>query len=133
MEYFQTMSPPLLRIYIEVSQGMLGGFIFMALYGLIQQTTIGRDEGPIRRFVARYDKYSYDIYLTHHIFILGPITLLHATSSFMANVLMILTVTLLSAVVLHSLSGRLSLAINGLYENYFSARVRSVLGTPLLS
>ena len=52
------------------------------------------------------DKYSYEVYITHHIFILGPFSMLFFSASSCVNILVILVLTVLTAIVLHRVSSQ---------------------------
>lgn len=54
------------------------------------------------------DRYSYQIYLTHHFFILGPLSLMALTANSWFNVLIILALTVLTAVLLQKISAKIS-------------------------
>lgn len=55
-------------------------------------------------FVRLSDRYSYYIYITHHLFILGPFSLAYLTSSTMLNLVLIILLTMFSAAFLMYLS-----------------------------
>lgn len=54
----------------------------------------------VRRLLDLSDKYSYGIYLTHHIFILGSLSLMSFTPYLSLNIAMILFVTVITGVAL---------------------------------
>lgn len=60
------------------------------------------------KFLKIIDVFSYDIYITHHIFILGPFSLIMVTPFTLLNVTIILAVTCFSALLLHKLSIRIT-------------------------
>ncbi len=62
----------------------------------------------IQRILQLSDRYSYQIYLTHHFFILGPFTLMALTANSWLNVLIILMLTVLTAVLLQKISAKIS-------------------------
>lgn len=62
----------------------------------------------IQRILQLSDRYSYQIYLTHHFFILGPFTLMALTANPYINVAIILFFTVLTAVLLQKLSAKIS-------------------------
>lgn len=72
-----------------------GCFLFLLLYDLIGLCGI-RDNLMVN-FV---DKYSFEIYLTHHVYILGPFSVAYYLPSVILNILVILTLTLLSSILI---------------------------------
>ena len=56
--------------------------------------------------VSLFDKYSYYVYITHHIFLLGPFSLAFITNSIYINVMIILVAICLSSYVLKKISDR---------------------------
>ena len=48
------------------------------------------------------DKYSYDFYIAHMIFIKGVLSVLDLTNSYILNILLMLIATSVSAYILHS-------------------------------
>ncbi len=57
------------------------------------------------------DRYSYMVYLTHHIFILGALSTMQMTSNFVVNIILAITLTIISAIVLHWVSEKVSVLI----------------------
>lgn len=79
-----------------ILHGIGGSLIFLILYRIYVYYNISRDF-----FLIKYiDKYSYEIYLTHHLFILGPFSLLFYTINIYINILIIILMTLISAFLL---------------------------------
>ena len=62
----------------------------------------------IQRILRLSDRYSYQIYLTHHFFILGPLSLMALTANSYVNVVLILLLTVLTAVLLQKISAKIS-------------------------
>ena len=62
----------------------------------------------IQRILRLSDRYSYQIYLTHHFFILGPLSLMALTANSYVNVVLILLLTVLTAVLLQKTSAKIS-------------------------
>ena len=62
----------------------------------------------IQRILKLSDRYSYQIYLTHHFFILGPFTLMALTANSWLNVGIVLLLTVLTAVLLQKFSEKIS-------------------------
>ncbi len=62
----------------------------------------------IQRILRLSDRYSYQIYLTHHFFILGPLSLMALTANSYVNVVLIPLLTVLTAVLLQKTSAKIS-------------------------
>ena len=62
----------------------------------------------IQRILRLSDRHSYQIYLTHHFFILGPLSLMALTANSYVNVVLILLLTVLTAVLLQKISAKIS-------------------------
>ena len=62
----------------------------------------------IQRILRLSDRYSYQIYLTHHFFILGPLSLMALTANSYVNVVLVLLLTVLTAVLLQKTSAKIS-------------------------
>ena len=62
----------------------------------------------IQRILRLSDRHSYQIYLTHHFFILGPLSLMALTANSYVNVVLILLLTVLTAVLLQKTSAKIS-------------------------
>lgn len=58
----------------------------------------------VQKLVQFSDRYSYQIYLTHHFFILGPFTLMAVTENGYFNLFLICVLTILTAVVVQRCS-----------------------------
>lgn len=61
-----------------------------------------------KRILKVVDKYSYEVYITHHIFILGPFSMLFLLACPFANILFIILWTILTALVLRRVSSWLT-------------------------
>ncbi len=55
----------------------------------------------LQKFLYIVDIYSYDIYLTHMIYVTGILSLLNVTNFFVINIAITLSAIIISAVVLH--------------------------------
>lgn len=60
-----------------------------------------------RAIIKISDQYSYTVYLAHHIFILGSLSVLGLTKIFAINVILAVALTVLSALVLEKLSDKI--------------------------
>lgn len=103
--YFEHLSPvnKLPVRYVPWSKFFLGSFLFVTMYLLfskINWETLPKTATAIRTLAF----YSYEIYLTHQIFILGPFSLLNLTSLKIVNLLVIAVLVTVSTVFLKWLS-----------------------------
>jgi peptidoglycan/LPS O-acetylase OafA/YrhL len=57
-----------------------------------------------KKLVHAMDKYSYELYLTHHVFILGPFSILFITNNTMVNIIVCFFASVTTAVVLKKIS-----------------------------
>ena len=86
--------------YDYILHGIGGSLIFLILYRMYIYYDISRDF-----FLIKYiNKYSYEIYLTHHLFILGPFSILFYSMNVYINILIIILMTLISAFLLKYIS-----------------------------
>ena len=99
-------------IYCNFAHVSLGCSIFLLLRQLPFELNNSRFNAEINKVLALSDKYSYDIYLVHHFFILGPASLMALTGFLPANIVIIIVITLVCAVVVNKLSGLIKSAFN---------------------
>lgn len=69
---------------------------------------------PLQKPLLFLDKLSYEIYIVHYMFIQGAVSLLHSTRFMPINLLLILTASLLYAILLHWLSSKIMKSIKNL-------------------
>lgn len=69
-----------------------GIFIFLLIYKTVRHLRFGNN---IRQLLNK--RGGYEIYLTHHIFIIGPLSLLSVTPFSIFNILIVIIITLLSS------------------------------------
>lgn len=69
------------------------------------------------RILEWSDKYSYDVYITHMIYIKGVLSVLDLTDNYIVNILFMLILTALSAMMLHRLCEILKIIMLNLAEN----------------
>lgn len=62
------------------------------------------------------DKYSYYIYLVHQLFILNDYSFLNKTNSLFLNIIIIIILTLVSAIVLHYITNKINYLIKKINE-----------------
>lgn len=85
-------------------QVFLGCTIFILLFDLFSKTKRLRSKKYLTKIVHVIDDYSYEIYITHHIFILGTFSILKITPYVAFNVMIIIMLTSLSALILKKIS-----------------------------
>lgn len=96
--YFSSWDDILRDTLFGVGLHALGGcLLFLFLYFLFSTTSWGIKK---KDYFLWLDKYSFEIYLTHHIFILGPFSLLGSGDYPIFHVGLIVVLTLLSAFLL---------------------------------
>lgn len=86
------------RIFIHVQNCghmLLGVSIFLLLLTLFQYVPVRK-----RNILDISDRYSYDIYIVHHIYILGPFSLMEITQYKIINIITILILIILSSIFL---------------------------------
>ena len=62
--------------------------------------------------VKCFDKYAYYIYICHHVFMLGPLSLAHIYTPNIYNIVLMLTLTILTTILLKYISGKVILFLN---------------------
>lgn len=85
-----------------------GLFIIIFTIALINKLDIIRKN----KIILIADKYSYEVYLTHHVFILGPFSLIAITNNLSINIFTIIILTILSSTILSYISSNISTFIN---------------------
>ena len=73
--------------------------------------------GKLLKITKLLDNYSYEIYLVHHPFILGPLSLMQITNSCVLNIFIILIITISFAYALKKITSR---HINFIQQNNIS-------------
>lgn len=66
-----------------------------------------------QKFLKLSDRYSYAVYLSHHIYILGALSVMNLTKYLWLNIMLALMLTLVTAVLLHELSEKIRKIIPG--------------------
>lgn len=61
----------------------------------------------LHKFLDFTDRFTYDVYLTHHFLIIGPLSLMELTDMLPVNIFVILALILLSAGIVHFISERM--------------------------
>ena len=93
----------LLNLEYLYAQALLGICLFATLYLWLRRLPLGRHAWA-RRFLTQADRYSYDIYLTHMIFVKGILSLIGLTRSWPANLLVIVVISGVCGIVLYKVS-----------------------------
>lgn len=89
---------------------VLGLLIVLTPICVVNRLNIQFKEVPL--LIRRFDEYSYYVYITHHIFILGPLSIAFVFASPSINILLISILTIVSAIILKFLSDRSIYYIN---------------------
>jgi len=87
---------------LQYSQAILGLTLFFSLYAFFSKININKFNF-IKKIVSFSDKYSYDIYITHQIFILGPFGIMTLFPNNYLNVFFALILIFLSGYLLNVL------------------------------
>lgn len=87
-------------IIFGISNGLLGIFLFVLLY---KPKNIYNNQSVLK-VINYFDNISYEMYITHYAFIVGPFTIWGGSDSLLVNILLVLTATYLSAVLLNKAS-----------------------------
>lgn len=90
--YFYTIKSVNLNVFfnnyfVNWQHTLLGISIFLLLYVLIENKEVNKN--IFINFINYISKLSYEIYLTHQIFILGPLSLLHTSKYLSLNLIII--------------------------------------------
>lgn len=89
-------------LFYQYEHACFGITIFLCLYSFFSKI---KGDFINKRFVLLEftDTYSYDIFITHYLYILSPFTLMKLTNSSFLNITVIIIVTLMSALLLHKI------------------------------
>lgn len=106
---FKALAYELFRSYAHVT---LGISIFILMRSALSIITKNKLSKPIVKMCDLSDKYSYDIYLVHLFFILGPFSLMALTPSLPINILLIIICIFVSSVFVNFLSCKIQTLFN---------------------
>lgn len=84
--------------YINYSKCILAIAVFLVLYLGVKENRIVR--GKISRLLDASDKYSYDIYLVHMMYVKGMLSVLDITDYLVVNLILMVVIIIFSAFVL---------------------------------
>lgn len=101
----------ILNILVLNSHILLGSAIFIIFYKLFKNINILLNETR-KKYIDIVDKYSYYIYITHHVFILGPFSLISLTPKLLINLLIIIACIIISSYILKSITDLIIKIIN---------------------
>ncbi len=96
----------ILNIIATYKNLFIGIGVFLLIYIIGEEKVDGIKQYKI---VNLLDKYSYDIYLTHLIFILGPSSLLYITNYLFINCCIIFVCIFISAIILNKITEKINL------------------------
>jgi len=85
---------------------LLGSWIFSILYNVFIHLMPFNKH--LMRVIKCVDLYSFEIYLTHHIFIISPLSLLFFTPNYIFNIFTIIIITACASFILNRIALRLS-------------------------
>lgn len=101
---------PLRRLYgifCEYAHATLGCSLFFAMKRWFTRLHLTHpSNGALKQFCDISDRFSFDIYLVHQFFIIGPLSLMDITKFKSANIALIFVLILISAYALNQISGR---------------------------
>ena len=96
----------MMKMMIRNSHILLGAAIFVILYKLLK--CIEKWLKPfIKKILDGFDRYSFYIYITHAVFIVGPFSLIYITKNIFINVILIILCILASSVILEKVIGNI--------------------------
>ena len=88
------------RIAVFYTQSLIA--VFMLLWFI----NVFKNKKTVK-IVECIDKYSYEIYLVHYMFIVGPVSLMHITESWIVNIAVTLIATCITAFCVNKVSNKL--------------------------
>lgn len=90
------------RVYVSYSQGLLGFWIFITSYWILNK--LPKIRVMIYPAFLKCDKLSYYIYIVHCSFLRGVLNLNQATNSLLVNTLLFLMCTILLSIIIKAIS-----------------------------
>ena len=85
---------------------LLGVSLFLILYAIYIK--FFQHISGITRILKLSDKYSYDVYLVHHIYILGPLSILNLQISIFLKIIMLIGLISVQSIIVHKTSALLN-------------------------
>ena len=90
------------NVVFEYSQCILAFWIFFFLYWLCErQNNLLKQIYPVAKLC---DKYSYEIYIVHNVFLAGALSLRDFTDNLLINTVVFIVLTIFCSVLLHHIS-----------------------------
>lgn len=106
MLHFDGLRLTLYSIWCDYAHAALGIALVIALRNAWQNLQNKRSDRNAANYILQWsDQYSYDIYLTHHVFILGAFSLSNWIVNPLLAIIMMLVCSAVSALVLNKLAG----------------------------
>lgn len=104
--------------YIDYSRSFFAISIFIVIWCL-GKYYVKSDSSFVKLILDFSDKYSYDIYLVHMIFVKGFLTLVNKTHSLFLNIIMIVFVSIINAILLNKICNFLKWGAAKLYSKLY--------------
>ncbi len=104
--------------YIDYSRSFFAISIFIVIWCL-GKYYVKSDSSFVKLILDFSDKYSYDIYLVHMIFVKGFLTLVNKTHSLSLNIIMIVFVSIINAILLNKICNFLKWGAAKLYSKLY--------------
>ena len=88
-------------MYLPWSKMLLGSLLFLGMYKIFSEIYAQKDS--ISSIIKFLESIAYEIYLTHQVVILGPLSLLFLTKSLIINIVIILTMTIIASIIINKI------------------------------
>lgn len=88
-------------VYLPWSKMLLGSLLFLGMYKIFSEIYAQKDS--ISSIIKFLESIAYEIYLTHQVVILGPLSLLFLTKSLIINIVIILTITIIASIIINKI------------------------------
>ena len=100
------------NVIVLYEQAIFGSWIFFIIYLLINLVHKNKDVLTIGKLGKHLDNISFYFYITHYMFIVGPISLITLTRSFILNSIIILLISYIFAFLLMKLCNKVQSLLN---------------------
>jgi peptidoglycan/LPS O-acetylase OafA/YrhL len=98
-------SPESGSLFIEqYAHAALGVSLFFCLFSLLKK--IDGDNRRLMKLLNWTDRYSYDVYIVHHVYILGPFSVMALLNNKFLNIIIVYVLIILTAFILNQASGK---------------------------
>lgn len=91
---------PISIVFCDYSHVLLGVFLFLLMKNVFDRMNLL----GVKKLLDTTDKYSYEAYLVHQFFILGPFSLMKLTSQILLNILIIVVAILVFAILVKNMA-----------------------------